>query len=102
MRVEPNYSEAFEQVTPGTYKAKIVAVEGKTSQSNNRYLNWKLEIQPSGMTIYYITMVEGKASGMLKHFAKCVLGEKYEDGEFDTDQFMSRSVLVDLQIEKNE
>lgn len=102
MKVNPNYEEAVDMgpLVDGVYACEILSVEGKVSQNGNRYLNWKLEVHPLHRIVYYTTMVEGKASGMLKHFIRCVVDPNYEEGIFETAPFIGKMVQMTLAVEE--
>jgi hypothetical protein len=100
--VNPDYSEALAPLTPGIYLCRIVSCEFKTSQNDNRYINWKLETVQDKRTVYYTTMVEGRAAGMLKHFIRCVLDPSYENGPFDTDHMIGKIVTMHLNVKEVE
>ena len=98
MRITPNFQDAFAQLIDGIYTVKIISVEGKTSQMGNKYLNWKLETVPERSLVYYSTVIEGKGAGMLKHFIRCVLDPEYENGQFDTEDFIGRTLTMQLKV----
>ena len=43
MLYKPDFSEAPEDITPGTYQCRITGCEEKTAQSGATYLRWRLE-----------------------------------------------------------
>ena len=101
--LQPDYSQAviFGEPKPGVYDCQIVSYEGKMSQSNEKYLQWKLKV--IGLEklpdVYYTTMMEGRAAGMPKHFLKCVLND-YSDGAFDPDQLIGKLVQMELGVKE--
>lgn len=101
MRFTPDFSEEFTPLLEGIYLCEILGVEAKTSNAGNRYLNWKLKT-PSNQTVYYVTVIEGRASGMLKHFIRCTIAPHYEEGEIETDDFIGKKVAMSLGIKEVE
>jgi len=78
--IEPDFSEIVE-VTPGTYKFRVVNDEVKQSKAGNAYIEWKLEIfdaddlKVNGTKLTHRTMITGKGAGILKTFVKALTGE---------------------------
>ena len=108
--ITPDFSEAQETgpIPPGVYNARIVDAEVKTSKNNNTYINWKLQLfgaegelsKYNNWPVFYRTMTSGKAAGMLKQFAKAVLGEAPQ--QVDTDQFLGKEVQIALAEAKDQ
>ena len=100
--VQPDFSESFPQMTPGIYICTIASCDLRTSKNGNRYISWKLETEQDKHTVYYTTMVEGRGSGMLKHFIRCALDPSYEGGGFNTDDLIGKHLVAHLGIKEIE
>ncbi len=110
MIVTPNFDEALESgpVLTGIYKARITDAELKKSRKGEGMINWKLTIfgaegdyaTQNNRPVFVTTMTEGKGAGMLKEFARKVLGQVPQ--AWDTDQFLSREVEIKVESRYND
>lgn len=102
--ITPDFSEAATGAIPaGTYKARIVDAEVKTSKAGNAYIQWKMQIfgaegqvsRYNNWNFNHRTMTSGKGAGMLKDFYKAATGE-IAPTSFDTDILLGKEVQVVL------
>jgi hypothetical protein len=102
MNITPDFSEAVEQntvVAPGLYKARVEAVEQKTSKAGNNYLQWTMGIfgaegdqaRFNNHKLWHNTMLSGKGAGILKDFLTATIGEARQ---FQTDEVLGKEVSV--------
>lgn len=89
----PDLSEATEMadgvLPPGVYKARVTAMEKKTSkniESPTPYIKWTLTIfgaegelsKYNNWKVYHNTMLAGKGTGITKAFVKACTGQELE------------------------
>ncbi len=98
--IEPSYDEVVE-LTPGVYQARLTEYETKISQKGATYLKWKLEVENNnndpklnGRTVKLVTMITGPGAGNLRNLIKATLNSNYEQGPFDPDDIVGKSVMI--------
>lgn len=97
--VTPDFSEVTENVTPGTYKARIV--DGKLGEwsTGTKYINWRLETfdeadpKNNGRAIFTKTPIAGKGAFRLADLYRAATKQTLA-GDFDTEQLYGKSVQV--------
>lgn len=99
--IQPDYSEVFESVPPGTYAANIVDVEQKDSKAGNTYLKWKLAIADAadarlnGKYVWTNTMIKGAGAFRLKKLCEAALGRKMDgNSPFMTEEMIGKRVRI--------
>lgn len=98
--IQPDFSEAVENLPEGEYAVRISDVEMKDSKAGNKYLNWSMETfgkdddRLNGRKIFHTTPIAGKGAGILKAFVKACGMEA--TNSFDTDELMGRELVVVL------
>lgn len=112
--VEPDFSEVQDQVEPGIYKTRVVAVKPDEWAANEkraaiRILAWTLETfgenvdKNNGRKIFHRTPIHGKGAFRLRDFYKAVMGEDLQAGKpFDPNMLMGRECEVTLVQQKDE
>jgi hypothetical protein len=93
--IKPNFSEeqSFKMLEPGIYNFKILGCEqGTSSKSNHQYVKWELEEVKSRQKVNYVTMIEGRAVGMFRHFIKSAGIENYDDSDIDEAEVIGNFV----------
>ncbi len=95
MRFIPDFTEAAGPIEAGQYRCKLMSVEPKQSKAGGHYLNWKVS-NHKGHIFYYVTMLSGPGSFRLKELIQATIDPTYQSGEFDADQMVGRSVMMDL------
>lgn len=93
----PDYTEAMDSPTPGTYHVMVSGWEEKTSQKGVKYLSWKLAIRNhekyTGAVIFHRTMLTGKGAGFLRDFLRAA-DSNYNEGGFEPQQFVNKELSV--------
>lgn len=109
MLIVPDFSEAAESkpVPPGTYSARIKAVEPKESQAGNKYLSWKLELfgspEVNNRIVFHRTMISGPGAFRLRDLYAAATGKKIADKEsFDTMDLIGKELKVMLVEQKDQ
>lgn len=99
--VHPDYSEAMEnELVAGVYACKLTDAVVKTSRNGQMYVNWKFETVPDKRIGYFITMLEGKASGLFKHLVHCAGDSSYGGGPYNTDRLIGQQIMAKLDVEE--
>ena len=99
--VTPDFTEVQDEVTPGTYKTRIVTAEQKEWSPGKPYINWTLETygepeqKNNGRKIFHKTSLTGKGAFMLQRFYRAATGEVLQ-GAFDTEQLYGKNVEVEI------
>ena len=102
--ITPDFSEASDQpIQAGTYNARILKSEQRTSQNGNDYIKWTLSLfgcegeyaALNNRYVWYNTMLSGRGASMLKKFVKAATGET-PPAEFDTDSLVGKEVCLVL------
>jgi hypothetical protein len=102
----PDFSEAAEDLAPGTYQVRITNCEEKTSQAGNTYLKWTLDTineqdpKNNGRKLWHNTMLSGKGVIMLKRFWDAATDGADMGTQFDSEQLLGKELSVT--IDKNE
>ena len=100
MLVEPDLTEVTSPVPPGTYKTEIMSAEAKEWSTGTKYIAWGLQIfedeKFGGRKINHTTPIMGKGAFLLQNFYTAATGEALAKGSFDTDQLISKEVVVTL------
>lgn len=106
MRFEPKSETevaAGQLLPPGTYDFEISAATEEVSKAGNDMIKLKLHVytQDGGRTTIFDYLME-KIAYKLRHAAfACNLGDKYEAGMLEADDFVGRSGRVKLNIQKD-
>ena len=95
MKYTPDFTEAAGPIEAGEYRCKLLSVEGRESKAGSHYLNWKVS-NHKGHIFYYITMLSGPGSFRLKELIQATINPGYQSGEFDADEMVGRSLMMDL------
>jgi hypothetical protein len=93
--INPNFSQeqSYQPLDPGMYNFKIVACEqGVSNKSQNKYVKWELEEIKSKYKLNYVTMIEGTAVGMFRHFVKSAGIENYDDTAIDEAEILGNLI----------
>lgn len=102
--IEPDFSESTDKpIEAGTYNARIMSSEVRTSQAGNQYVKWKLSLYGcegeyacfNNRYVWHNTMLTGRGAGMLKKFVKAATGAE-PTVPFDTDSLVSKEVSLVL------
>lgn len=99
--VQPDFSEIQDEVTPGTYKVRIVKAEQREWSPGKPYLNWELETwgetdaKNNGRRIFHKTSLTGKGVFMLQRMYRAATGEVLT-GAFDTEQLYGKNLEVEI------
>lgn len=93
--ITPDLTEAVEMadsaLPAGVYKARVTGMKkGASKKDNTPYISWELTIfgaegdlaRYNNWKVFKITMLAGKATGILKEFVKACTGKDLE-GSFD-------------------
>jgi hypothetical protein len=99
--VNPDFSEAFKPIHPGTYPCRIQAAELKTSETTGtKYISWELALDPSGkLKIFHNTPIHGRGAGMFKDLIHAAGDEKYESGHYDTGDILGHTIVCEIENE---
>lgn len=103
--IQPDFTEVAE-VKPGTYSARIVDSEVRTSQNDNQYVKWTMEVfgtgtPADGMKVWTNTMVAGRGAGRLKTLFRAATGEE-PAGPVDTGVLHGREVQITVVDGRNQ
>ncbi len=99
--IQPDFSEIQDQVTPGTYKVRVMEGTIKEWPNGGSYVEWKLETfgeetaKNNGRRIFHKTATSGKGAFMLQQFYRAATGAALT-GSFDTEQLVGKEVAVEL------
>lgn len=99
--VQPDFSEIQEEITPGTYKARVRKGDVKEWPNGGSYVNWELETygesepKNNGRRTFYKTSVSGRGAFMLQKFYKAATGQTLT-GQFDTEQLVGKQVEIEV------
>lgn len=97
-----DFSGEITPLKPGTYSARIVATEVKTSQAGKPYINWQLETfgapEVNGRRVYHTTPTSGGFVTKLAELHEAVTGEKIdkEARQYDPEMLVGRELTVTL------
>lgn len=100
--IKPNFDDVAGQLEPGTYPARILANELRTSQSSGKpYVNWTLQLfgdsKWNNRQVFLMTPTTGKGAFRLQNLYRAATGETMIAGsDFDTDQLNGREITVTL------
>lgn len=104
--IQPDFSDILEKLPEGVYKAHIVDVEEKTSQTGNPYVKWQLTVYDApdarcnGKAVWTNTPTSGKGAFRLQQLYTAAMGKKLE-GAFDSIELMGKSVLITVVNEQD-
>lgn len=100
----PDFTEAPEDIQPGTYQVRITGCEEKTSQAGAKYLRWKLETineadpKNNGRVLWNSTMLSGKGVIMLKRFWDAATNGADMGNQFDSEQLLGKELTVTVDM----
>lgn len=96
--------EGFPVVDEGPYRLTVVGHEEKQKEgSDYAYYNWKLEVcegDKVGHTVFHMTSLSPKASGMLKAFLRACGVDVSGVVDFEPEDLYSREFWAILKIAK--
>lgn len=99
MLITPDFSQAAEEITPGTYQVRVVDVKPGEWKTGTKHLAWTLETtnetdaKNNGRRLFHRTPSEGKGVFRLQQFYKALTGETLT-GAFDTEQLLGKECVV--------
>lgn len=100
--VTPDFSEVADQVTAGTYKARITGAkfgEWNTDRGTTKFVNWEMETfgeaeeKNNGRRIFHKTPINGKGAFRLQQFYKAAMKSDLA-GAFDTEMLLGKELQV--------
>lgn len=97
-----DFSGEITPLQPGTYSARIIAAEGKTSAKGNPYINWQLETfgspEVSGKRIFHTTPTTGGWVTKLAELHKAATGEDIDKKakQYDAEMLVGKELTVTL------
>ncbi len=95
-----DFSGEVTPLQPGTYAARIVAAEAKTSQNGNPYINWQLETYGSpevnGRRLFHTTPTTGGWVTKLAELHKAATGEDIDKKakQYDPEMLIGRELVA--------
>jgi hypothetical protein len=103
--ITPDFSEN-PKLPPGTYPARVISCELKTSKTGSSYLNWKFETETRDNAtnrkwVYLGTALTGKGAQMLKTIVRATINPGYEGGAIDTDKCVGCAVMITIDKQYN-
>lgn len=101
--ITPDLSEVNKPIDPGTYEAKIISVEAKTSKNDNPMIVAKFQIDASGKEYYRNSYMVITGAGAF-NFEQLLRATHFDDVAnsmksgspvpFDTDNLIGQEVIV--------
>lgn len=98
--VPMDFSGEITPLQPGTYSARIVAAEVKTSQKGNPYVDWQFETfgspEVNGKRIFYSTPMSGGWVTKLAELHKAATGEDIDkkSKSYDPDMLVGKELVA--------
>ena len=95
-----DFSGEVTPLKPGTYNARIVAAEAKTSQNGNPYINWQLETfgspEVNGRRLFHTTPTTGGWVTKLAELHRAATGEDIDKKakQYDPNMLVGRELIA--------
>lgn len=96
--------ERFPVLKPGKYHFEVMAASEEVSKKGNQMIVLKLKILDDSLNVltFLKDYLMETMSYKLRHAAySCDLGSQYDAGELHADQFIGKSGMLDLGIQKD-